>query len=653
MVGCDLFTPNRPPEITSEAVTTATVGVAYTYDVDATDPNAGDVLTYSLTTEPSGMLIDEDNGVITWTPDTAGDFPVTVEVSDEGGLSDTQDFTITVSVAELIGIEVVPELMNLSVRGSEAIESVTAHYDDGSTAVIALGDCTYLSSDEAVATVLVGVVSALTPGTATITVTYADMTDTLEVTVNSILLTSIVVLPEEMNLFLGGINHGILPGVKIESVTAHYSDGSTASIALGDCTYDSSAIEVATVATGKVTAVAYGEATITVTYMEEEITKAVHIEETDTIAVKVIDKVHNIDANRYYPTITLAIDDAIDGDTIEVAAGTYLESEMHIDKSLTIQGAGRSDTIVDVDGKTEGFYIDTDNVTIKDLTVKNAGLDNIVFSFVTVSNATIDNIASLDSEFAGLKVHNSTITNLVINNCLFSGNATHGMRVSETGGGVDGMTITNSHFDGNNGTGVSFYGSVTDALIENSTFNDNLFNAGEENLGNGIYVERLSGTTFTNVTANNNHLAGCNINLYDACENLVFNDCTFMGNGITEDKAGLIIMGRNDKNPLASLTGVDINGGTFSGNGIGISVGNNVTDIEIHNANIFGNYHTGWKINAGVISWSWPETIIAPSIDATYNWWGDASGPTHPSTTGIGDVVSDNVVFVPFSTEEN
>jgi len=100
MVGCML--QNLPPKITSYPVTTVTVGEGYIYDVEATDPNTGDILTYSLTTEPPGMLINADNGVITWEADDitatgVGDYDVVVKVSDGGGLSDTQPFTIKVS----------------------------------------------------------------------------------------------------------------------------------------------------------------------------------------------------------------------------------------------------------------------------------------------------------------------------------------------------------------------------------------------------------------------------------------------------------------------------------------------------------------------------------------------------------------------------
>src|SRR6185295_3272023 len=49
---------NREPVIRSQPETQAAVGDAYHYQVRATDPDAGDVLTYSLTTAPSGMTID-------------------------------------------------------------------------------------------------------------------------------------------------------------------------------------------------------------------------------------------------------------------------------------------------------------------------------------------------------------------------------------------------------------------------------------------------------------------------------------------------------------------------------------------------------------------------------------------------------------------
>ena len=92
-------TPNQAPGITSTAITSGKVGVAYTYDVNATDPD-GDTLTYSLTAAPAKMTIVATTGVISWKPTAAGVFEVAVKVSDTK-LSDTQSFEITVAAADV------------------------------------------------------------------------------------------------------------------------------------------------------------------------------------------------------------------------------------------------------------------------------------------------------------------------------------------------------------------------------------------------------------------------------------------------------------------------------------------------------------------------------------------------------------------------
>ena len=141
--GCYLF--NSSPVIESEPITTAKEGVVYTYDVEATDPN-GDTLTYSLTTSPTGMTINSTNGVISWTPTEGqvGENEVAVEVSD-GNKSTTQSFTITVDETLLTSIVVLPATMEIAEGNSKTITSVTAHYDNDTTANIALNACTYES----------------------------------------------------------------------------------------------------------------------------------------------------------------------------------------------------------------------------------------------------------------------------------------------------------------------------------------------------------------------------------------------------------------------------------------------------------------------------------------------------------------------------
>lgn len=86
---------NVAPIITSAPVTTASFNKAYTYVLTATDANGG-VLTFSLVTAPSGMGINATTGAISWTPKVRGSFPVTAKVTDPGGLSASQSWTLTV-----------------------------------------------------------------------------------------------------------------------------------------------------------------------------------------------------------------------------------------------------------------------------------------------------------------------------------------------------------------------------------------------------------------------------------------------------------------------------------------------------------------------------------------------------------------------------
>jgi Putative Ig domain len=86
-----------PPVITSTAILTATVGVAYSYQVVATDVNGGP-FTYGLDVAPAGMAISA-TGLITWTPTAAqlGPNAVTVRVTDNTTLFTTQSFSVTVA----------------------------------------------------------------------------------------------------------------------------------------------------------------------------------------------------------------------------------------------------------------------------------------------------------------------------------------------------------------------------------------------------------------------------------------------------------------------------------------------------------------------------------------------------------------------------
>ena len=185
--GCFLF--NSSPIIESDPVTTAKEGAEYTYNVEATDPD-GDTFEFSLLVHPTGMTINSTTGVISWTPTETqiGANEVEIEVADQYR-STTQSFTITVDENLFASIEVLPATMEISAGSSKTITSVTAHYDNGTEAAIALSACTYASSNSKV-TVSNGVITVLSTCsaiTATITVSYTEddvtKSDTVTVTV--------------------------------------------------------------------------------------------------------------------------------------------------------------------------------------------------------------------------------------------------------------------------------------------------------------------------------------------------------------------------------------------------------------------------------------------------------------------------------------
>ncbi|QRK06317.1 PQQ-dependent sugar dehydrogenase [Archangium violaceum] len=87
------------PVITSTPLTTAVVGIPFSYDVEA---EARPAPLYELVgvPPPEGMTIDATTGLISWTPSAAGSADVIVRVSNGEAPDAEQAFTITVCVGD-------------------------------------------------------------------------------------------------------------------------------------------------------------------------------------------------------------------------------------------------------------------------------------------------------------------------------------------------------------------------------------------------------------------------------------------------------------------------------------------------------------------------------------------------------------------------
>ncbi|WP_409828214.1 DUF4114 domain-containing protein, partial [Microcystis sp.] len=87
--------PNRPPVFVSNPVVSGNLNTEYRYDADATDAD-NDNLTYSVINAPNGLVINQNTGVVTFTPTVSGATEITLQVDDGKGGIATQVYTLLV-----------------------------------------------------------------------------------------------------------------------------------------------------------------------------------------------------------------------------------------------------------------------------------------------------------------------------------------------------------------------------------------------------------------------------------------------------------------------------------------------------------------------------------------------------------------------------
>jgi uncharacterized protein YjdB len=135
-------------------------------------------------------------------------------------------------------------------------------------------DITWATSDSTVATISNGKVTALAAGTTDITATYGGSTATSSITVFS--LTALTVTPSSASLIPGDIT--------TLQVNATYANGKQVKISKG-IIWDTSDATVATVANGKITALAAGSTDIKATYGESTATTTITVAAIDTLTI--------------------------------------------------------------------------------------------------------------------------------------------------------------------------------------------------------------------------------------------------------------------------------------------------------------------------------------------------------------------------------
>ena len=237
------------------------------------------------------------------------------------------------------------------------------------------------------------------------------------------------------------------------------------------------------------------------------------------VEVKAPDRyqVHNLDTGLNYGSIQDAIDasETLDGHTIFVEAGTYYES-VSVHKSLSLIGENRRTTFID--GNRSGTVADITaiNVTISDLTIRNAGFQSPIAGAILLNktmNCEIRNVIIADCDPCGLTMFysasNKVLKSEFVNNTwslvLVSSNESRIVDNVISGsswgiglGGPEGSSrnaLSGNHISNIDHYGIDVFGF--DNKVSSNQISNNL---------NGILLDMANGNlVISNNISNNSH----------------------------------------------------------------------------------------------------------------------------------------------------
>ena len=225
--------------------------------------------------------------------------------------------------------------------------------------------------------------------------------------------------------------------------------------------------------------------------------------------------------------IALAIDDASDPDVVYICAGTYeLNETVHIDRAVTIQGAGAGSVILTPDGFDGTLLMVQVDATISDITVdgasKNGGVgDGNGAAILAWSGTTLtvnDSVFTNNEAVDGAAIWIDSDSSLITHDNLFQGNvAEDGGAIwfnAGTEGSLSGDTFIDNHAESECGVECSpeggaiymsgSYPSGCLLSVEDVTFSGNT----SDEDGGAIFANDVDLATITNSTFTDNHAIG-------------------------------------------------------------------------------------------------------------------------------------------------
>ncbi len=324
-----------------------------------------------------------------------------------------------------------------------------------------------------------------------------------------------------------------------------------------------------------------------------------------------------------FKTIGEGITAASATDTINVAASTY-DERLVIGKQLTLVGAGSDSTFVQpTDPPTAGVYdveIDASGTIIQDFQFDFNGTDG---------TRPGNGIAVSDTS-------EPAVTDVQIqNNKIYTGNANTGLQTGEDSD-VSGLVISGNIFYGDldsMGEGI-YVNTFTLSASGDVVISSNEFYG---YLSSGVSVEASNVQVIGNTIDSDTTQGIYGVRFIDLTDAQTYDNVLISNNSIQNVQYGIMVGTSSDVGSTLTAT---IDSNTLSNNDEGVWVQYGA-DLIITNNNISRN--TVYGIN----------NVGTTLVVAEYNWWGDASGPYHPTTnpSGTGDEVSDNVDYDPWSLD--
>ena len=209
-----------------------------------------------------------------------------------------------------------------------------------------------------------------------------------------------------------------------------------------------------------------------------------------------------VSKNKNIQSIKTALEIAVDNDTVIVLQGTYFESNIDVDKSITIIGKGNP--VIDAKGKGKIFTVTANDVEISGLTIKNSGIsyleENAGIRLEEVSRCKISNNQFINNFFS-IYIAKSF-------DCVIENNFIKGLKGRET----------------NSGNGIHLW------YCKNITIKNNNIS----NHRDGIYFEFVRNGHISKNVSKSNIRYGLHFMFSDSCE---YRENTFQNNG-----AGVAVM---------------------------------------------------------------------------------------------------------------